>query len=382
MFLRKVLIPLILLALIVPASLAQDQSQSQPNATQPTASKPDSSKPEDAKPAASDTSAVQGDPPVQQPDDSKVKHDGSKNDVDAIGNRKVGGRGMGNWYSLETEIRMGKEYSQQVEASVKMVQDPVVTEYVNRIGQNLVRNSDAQVPFTIKVIDSDEVNAFALPGGFFYVNSGLILAADEEAELAGVMAHEIAHVAARHATRQITRAQWANIGTIPLIFVGGGIGYAVRSVAGLALPMTFLSFSRGFEAEADYLGLQYMYKSGYDPQAFISFFEKLQAKEKRKPGTLARAFSTHPQTPDRIEKSQEEIGKILPARPQYVVSTSEFDDVKSRLASIENRHKVLDDKEGSKPSLRRTSSSDKSGKDDKSDDDRPTLKRRDDTKQN
>jgi len=385
MFLRKVLIPLILLALIVPASLAQDQSQS--SSTQPSASKPDSSKPEpskadDAKPAAPDSSAVQSDPPVQQPDDSKVKHDGSKNDVDAIGNRKVGGRGMGNWYSLETEIRMGKEYSQQVEASVKMVQDPVVTEYVNRIGQNLVRNSDAQVPFTIKVIDSDEVNAFALPGGFFYVNSGLILAADEEAELAGVMAHEIAHVAARHATRQITRAQWANIGTIPLIFVGGGIGYAVRSVAGLALPMTFLSFSRGFEAEADYLGLQYMYKSGYDPQAFISFFEKLQAKEKRKPGTLARAFSTHPQTPDRIEKSQEEIGRILPARPQYVVSTSEFDDVKSRLASIENRHKVLDDKEGSKPSLRRASTSDKSGKDDKTDDDRPTLKRRDDTKQN
>ncbi len=385
MFFRKVLIPLILLVLIVPASLAQDQSQ--PSSTQPSASKPDSSKPEaskpdDVKPEPSDTSAIQGDPPVQQPDDSKVKHDGSKNDVDAIGNRKVGGRGMGNWYSLETEIRMGKEYSQQVEASVKMVQDPVVTEYVNRIGQNLVRNSDAQVPFTIKVIDSDEVNAFALPGGFFYVNSGLILAADEEAELAGVMAHEIAHVAARHATRQITRAQWANIGTIPLIFVGGGIGYAVRSVAGLALPMTFLSFSRGFEAEADYLGLQYMYKSGYDPQAFISFFEKLQAKEKRKPGTLARAFSTHPQTPDRIEKSQEEIGRILPSRPQYVVSTSEFDDVKSRLASIENRHKVLDDKEGSKPSLRRASTSDKSGKDDKTDDDRPTLKRRDDTKQN
>ena len=387
MFHRKVLIPLILMALIVPASLAQDQTQSQPTATQPSASKPDSSKPDstkpdDAKPAASDATAVQSDPPIQQPDDSKVKHDGSKNDVDAIGNRKVGGRGMGNWYSLETEIRMGKEYSQQVEASVKMVQDPVITEYVNRIGQNLVRNSDAQVPFTIKVIDSDEVNAFALPGGFFYVNSGLILAADEEAELAGVMAHEIAHVAARHATRQVTRAQWANIGTIPLIFVGGGIGYAVRSVAGLALPMTFLSFSRGFEAEADYLGLQYMYKSGYDPQAFISFFEKLQAKEKRKPGTLARAFSTHPQTPDRIEKSQEEIGRILPARPQYVVSTSEFDDVKSRLASIENRHKVLDDKEGSKPSLRRTSSSDKTGKDDKTDDDRPTLKRRDDTKQN
>ena len=395
MLIRKMLISLMLLALALPASFGQDQS-SQPDATKPdTTAKPDTTKP-DAKPdstqpdtskadsADTTTTPVQGEPPVQQPDDSKVKHDGSRKDVDAIGNRKIGGRGMGNWYSLETEIRMGKEYSQQVEASVKLVNDPVVTEYVNRIGQNLVRNSDAQVPFTIKVIDSDEVNAFALPGGFFYVNSGLILAADEEAELAGVMAHEIAHVAARHATKQMTRGNWANIATIPLIFVGGGIGYAVRSAAGLALPMTFLSFSRGFEQEADYLGLQFMYKTGYDPQAFVSFFEKLQAKEKKKPGTLARAFSTHPQTPDRIEKSQEEIGTILPARPQYVVSTSEFDDVKARLAVIENRHKVLDDKEGNKPSLRRTSTSDKSGKDDKdkTDDDRPTLKRRDDTKQN
>jgi predicted Zn-dependent protease len=289
---------------------------------------------------------------------------------------------MGNWYSLESEIRMGKQYAMQVENSVKLVQDPVVTEYVNRIGQNLVRNSDAQVPFTIKVIDSDEVNAFALPGGFFYVNSGLLLAADEEAELAGVMAHEIAHVAARHGTRQMTRAQWANIGTIPLIFVGGGIGYAVYEAAGLGLPLTFMKFQRNFEAEADYLGLQYMYRTGYDPQAFISFFEKIQAKEKKKPGTLAKAFASHPQTPDRIEKSQQEIQTILPAKSQYIVSTSEFDDVKSRLATIENRHKVNDEKDGSRPSLRRTSSNDKSSGSDKSgksDDDRPTLKRRDDT---
>ena len=370
MLFRKFLISIVLLALAAPAAWTQDQTPSDTSSQ----TQPDSS----TANTPSTTSA-----PIQEPDDSKVKHDGGKNDVDAIGNRKIGGRGMGNWYSLETEIRMGKEYAQQVEASVKLVQDPVVNEYVNRIGQNLVRNSDAQVPFTIKVIDSDEVNAFALPGGFFYVNSGLILAADEEAELAGVMAHEIAHVAARHATRQITRAQWANIGTIPLIFVGGGIGYAVRSAAGLALPLSFLSFQRGFEAEADYLGLQYMYKTGYDPQAFISFFEKLQAKEKKKPGTLAKAFSTHPQTPDRIEKSQEEIAKILPARPQYVVSTSEFDDVKARLALIENRHKVVDEREGNRPSLRRTSTTDKtSGSDKTSDDDRPTLKRRDDSKQN
>jgi len=274
---------------------------------------------------------------------------------------------------------MGKQYAQEVESSVKLIQDPVVNEYVNRIGQNLVRNSDAKVPFTIKVIDSDEVNAMALPGGFFYVNSGLILAADNEAELAGVMSHEIAHVAARHATRGLTRSQWANIGSLPLIFMGGWAGYAIRSAAGFALPMTFLTFSRGFEAEADYLGLEYMYKTGYDPQSFISFFEKIQAKEKKKPGTLAKAFSTHPMTPDRIEKSQEEIAKILPAKQTYLVNTSEFDDVKTRLAKIENKRKIIDEKDTNRPTLRRASNSDdnkKSG-DTTKDDDRPTLKRRD-----
>jgi hypothetical protein len=391
--------------LALPSAIAQQQDPNSGSAPNPTANgkTTDDSNSKDSKGAGQDSSTTKQNPPstapdakvsdakprdkatdaplpvIAQPDDSNVKHDGSKNDVNAIGNRKVGGRGLGDWYSLEGEIRMGKQYAQEVEATSKLVRDPTVTEYVNRIGQNLVRNSDAQVPFTIKVIDSDEVNAFALPGGFFYVNSGLILAADEESELAGVMAHEIAHVAARHATRQMTRAQWANIGTIPLIFVGGGIGYAVRSAAGLGLPLTFLSFSRGFESEADYLGLQYMYKAGYDPNAFVQFFEKLQAREKKKPGTLARAFSTHPQTPDRISKSQEEIARILPARAQYVVTTSEFSEVKARLAGIENRRKMVDDKAGNKPTLRRTASTDKD-KDKNGDngDDRPTLHRRDD----
>jgi hypothetical protein len=352
------------------------QDSSSPSQT--STATPADTKSSDTKPSDKPKDALP--PVIEQPDDSKVKHDGSKSDVNAIGNRKVGGRGLGDWYSLEGEIRMGKQYAQEVEATSKLVRDPVVTEYVNRIGQNLVRNSDAQVPFTIKVIDSDEVNAFALPGGFFYVNSGLILAADEESELAGVMAHEIAHVAARHATRQMTRAQWANIGTIPLIFVGGGIGYAVRSAAGLGLPLTFLSFSRSFESEADYLGLQYMYKAGYDPNAFVQFFEKLQAREKKKPGTLAKAFSTHPQTPDRITKSQDEISKILPARAQYVVTTSEFAEVKARLAGIENRRKLVDDKPGNKPTLRRTANTDKdkTGDSGNNQDDRPTLHRRDD----
>jgi predicted Zn-dependent protease len=294
---------------------------------------------------------------------------------------------MGNWYSVEKQVAMGKAYSQQVESGVKLITDPVVTEYVNRVGQNIVRNSDAQVPFTIKVVDSDDINAFALPGGFFYVNSGLILAADEEAELAGVMSHEIAHVTACHLARQQTRGNLAQMATIPLIFVGGAIGYAGYEAAGLAIPMTFLHFSRAFESEADYLGLEYMYKSGYDPNAFVSFFEKIQAQEKKKPGTLSKAFSTHPQTPDRIEKSQQEIATILPAKTQYIVSTSEFDDVKSRLAAIENRRKLVDQKDNAnKPSLRRASTtktdSGNGSSTTNSGDDRPTLKRRDDTSQN
>src|ERR1700689_566665 len=340
------------------------------------------------QPKAGDVQNAPAQKPATLPtaDDSQIKHNGGKTDVDAVGNRNVGcGRGVGNWYSVEGQVAQGRRYAQMIESQIKLVNDPVITEYVNRVGQNLVRNSDAQVPFTIKVIDSDVVNAMALPGGFFYVNSGLILAADEEAEMAGVMAHEIAHVAACHLAREQTRYTLMQMATIPLIFVGGGIGYGAYEAAGPAAMLGILKFSRGFEAEADYLGVEYMYRAGYDPSAFVSFFEKIQAMEKKKPGTLAKTFDTHPQTPDRIEKTQEEIRKILPAKPQYVVATSEFDDVKARLASIENRHKVLDQKDANKPSLRRTStSSDPNSGDTKSDgdDDRPTLKRRDDSSSN
>ncbi|HYM77166.1 MAG TPA: M48 family metallopeptidase [Candidatus Dormibacteraeota bacterium] len=371
-----------------PGQDPQNQPQTQTPQTQTPADKSPqakvpSSDPDDGQPKASDIQNAPKKDPAALPtrDDSQVKHDGGKTDVDAVGNRNVGcGRGVGNWYSVERQVAMGRGFAQQVESQVKLVNDPVVTEYVNRIGQNLVRNSDAQVPFTIKVIDSDVVNAMALPGGFFYVNSGLILAADEEAEVAGVMAHEIAHVAACHAAREQTRASLLQMASIPFIFVGGGIGYAGYEAAGIGGLFGILKFSRGFEAEADYLGIEYMYRSGYDPSAFVSFFEKVQAMEKKKPGTLAKAFDTHPQNADRIAKSQEEIRKILPAKQQYVVTTSEFDEVKARLAAIENKHKLLDEKDTNKPSLRRTSNpSDKSEDGKTTDDDRPTLKRRDDS---
>jgi predicted Zn-dependent protease len=304
--------------------------------------------------------------------------DDKKKDPDEIGNRDVG-KGM-NWYSLEKEIALGKALAQDVERQAKIIDDPIIAEYVSRVGQNLVRNSDAKVPFTIKVIDSEDVNAFALPGGFFFVNSGLILKADTEAELAGVMSHEIAHVAARHGTRQATRGQVANLATIPLIFMGGWAGYGARQAAQVLIPMGFLSFSRAFESEADMLGLQYMYKTGYDPEAFVDFFEKIQSLEKKKPGTMAKVFSTHPPTDNRIVDAQKNIQALLKERPEYVVTTSEFNDVKTRLAMLHNRRKI-DNKDLNRPQLRKapgstTGTTDGGGNTTTSDDDRPTLKRR------
>jgi predicted Zn-dependent protease len=387
---------------------AQSTPSSTSTAGPPTASAPTAQPAPGTTPAGGDTPAstpskpapgttpVGGDIPATTVNPDKVIEPGSQkvnvkagsiDDVSAVGNRDIGGRGMGNWYSTDTEIKMGKMYAMEIEKSTKFINDPVVTEYVNRIGQNIVKNSDCKVPFTIKVIDSDEINAMALPGGFFYVNSGLILNADEEAELAGVMAHETAHVCAHHAVREQTRLNYAQLGTIPLIFIGGWTGYGIYEAASIGVPITFMKFSREFEAQADYLGVQYMYRAGYDPQAFISFFEKIQALEKRKPGAVAKVFADHPQTPDRILHSQEEIARILPPRDEYTVTTSEFDDVKARLARIENKRRLTDTKGGVKPSLRRAStgsgdptspSSTTTDSSTTSPDDKPTLHRRDD----
>jgi len=332
--------------------------------------------------AKADTTAAAKTDVLPSPGEALDPHikKGSEDDVDAIGTRNIGGRGLGNWYSVNGEIGMGKQYSMEIEKSAHLVTDPVVVEYVNRIGQNIVKNSDCKVPFTIKVIDSDEINAMALPGGFFYVNSGLILAADEEAELAGVMAHETAHVCAHHAAREMTRMNYAQIGSIPLIIFtqGSWTGYGIYEASQLAIPLSFLEFSREFEAEADWLGLQYMYKAGYDPQAFIQFFEKIDALEKHKPGAIAKVFADHPQTPDRIAHSEEEIATIMPARPDYVVTTSEFDDIKDRLARIENKRKLNDKNNDNKPTLRRVggTNNDPDGTSGTGDD-RPTLGRRD-----
>ncbi len=376
---------------LAPLGIAQSQGSSTQGSSTPSASGQDSGQTSTSQ-GSTQSSGSDGQYLPDKPEKNAPPKDVMDN-IDAIGNRNVGcNKGMGNWYSLDKQVAMGRSYSQQVEHGAKMVNDPVVTEYVNRIGQNLVRNSDAKVPFTIKVIDTDEVNAFALPGGFFYVNSGLILAADNEAELAGVMAHEIGHVAACHVAREQTRSNIVNLASIPLIFVPGGWGVyeATQAAMGIGVPLTFMKFSRTFESEADFLGMEYMYKAGYDPQSFISFFEKIEAQEKKKPGTLAKAFASHPMTPDRVAAAQKEMATVLPARPEYIVDTSEFENVKARLASIENRHKVTNDQQNKdRPTLRRatadnpangsgsgngTSSGSSSGS---GDDDRPTLKRSD-----
>jgi predicted Zn-dependent protease len=290
-----------------------------------------------------------------------------KFDVAMIGRRNIG-NGM-DFYSLEKEMLLGRQLANDVDNSVHLVNDPVITEYVNRLGQQLVRNSDAKVPFTIKVIDDDQVNAFALPGGFFYVNTGLILASDNEAGLAGVMAHEIAHVAARHATKNQSRSDLFNIVSIPLIFVGGPAAMIARQAMSLAVPMGFLKFSRDAEREADMLGLQYDYAAGYDPQEFVKLFEKMKQQEKEKKRLLAKAFATHPMTDDRIKRAQKEIENYLPDRGQYVVDTSEFQQVRARVVELSNRRRI-DNGVVNLPVLHRRGA-DESGK---PQDGRPTLK--------
>jgi predicted Zn-dependent protease len=298
--------------------------------------------------------------------------------VDAIGERNPCA-GL-NFYSLEKQIAIGKQVAQQVERSSRLVDDPVVVDYVNRVGQNLVRNSDAKVPFTFKVIDSDVVNAFSLPGGFTFVNSGLILRASNEAELAGVIGHEISHVIACHGAKQETKAQIAQMAMIPVAIMlpYGWAGYGIYEGLNLAVPLAFLRFSREDEAQADFLGLEYMYKAGYDPNAFVSFFEKIEAEDKRHPGTIPKIFATHPPTPARVEAAQKEIATILPARPEYIVTTSDFDRVKARLQAYEAGRKVQE-KQSNRPTLRKKTeqtAGQQGGGQGSGDDNHPVLKRR------
>lgn len=297
-----------------------------------------------------------------------------------------------NFYSFDKEVAIGRQFAQEVDRSAKLVEDPIIVEYINKVGQNLVLHSDAKVPFTIKVIDSDEINAFALPGGFFYVNKGLILAADNEAELAGPMSHEIAHVAARHGVEQASKGQIVNWGSLPLIFLGGWGGFAVRQAASLAIPMGFLKFNRSAEYEADILGVQYLWASGYDPHAMATFFEKLQAQEKKKPGTMSRIFSTHPMVGDRIDRVNALISRF-PDRSEYTINTSEFNQVKNRLISLTNaratggRGGAVSDADSKRPTLKKRQPGSPEGADqgagqtsdaDKGTAERPTLRKKND----
>jgi predicted Zn-dependent protease len=304
-------------------------------------------------------------------DPQKTKN--KKNDVSQIGNRDVGK--CLNFYSLEKEIALGKQLAEEVQRQAKMNDDPVLGEYVNRIGQNLARNSDAKVPFTFRIIEDDILNAFALPGGPIFINTGLIRIASEEDEFAGAIAHEIAHVAARHMTCQATKSQLTSLLAIPLGgILGGWGGVAARQGASVAIPAAFLKFSRGDEAEADFLGTQYMYAAGYDPNGAISIFEKMESLNRTKPGTMAKIFSTHPPDSSRIEKTQKEIQEILPAKPEYVVTTSEYTQMRERLIDAQMRRKSQD--ADGRPRLKVAPGNGKVEAQDEKDD-RPTIRRRD-----
>jgi predicted Zn-dependent protease len=305
---------------------------------------------------------------------------GQKDDVDEIGNRKVAHKSM---ISTEKEIAMGKKYAMEIDRSARIISDPVVNEYINRVAQNVARNSDLTIPLTVKVLDSPEINAFALPGGFLYVNSGLIMAADEEDQIAGVMAHEIAHVAARHWASQMTKMTILQYATIPLIFIPMSypVYLGMAQAMNYGIPVAFLKFNRSSEAEADYLGLQYMYKAGYDPSSYPAFFGKVMEEERRSPGSVPSVFADHPPTPDRIIKCEQEIQRILPEKNEYLVSTSEFNDVKSRLQAV-----LTNRKKGAKPgpTLEKRQTADNktqtqppNGDGDKSGDQPPVLRRRD-----
>jgi predicted Zn-dependent protease len=271
------------------------------------------------------------------------------NDIEAVGNRNIN-KGSINFSSWMAEIDLGRRMAADLEAQVDLFDDPIITKYVDRVGQTLLRNSDAMVPLTIKVVDSDEINASALPGGFLYVNTSLILAADNEAEFAAVLAHEIAHVAARHGTESASKARLFNMLSLPLVFIGGPAGMAVRQAGALLVPMQFFRFSRKAETEADLLGIQYLYKTGYDPSAAISFFEKLQAKESTRRGAISQLFASHPPTGDRIKKARKIVSTVLPERNEDVITTSAFIAAKDRLIRLQNRTPSDDD---SKPRLRR-----------------------------
>jgi predicted Zn-dependent protease len=297
--------------------------------------------------------------------------DKKKNDPGQIGTRDVGK--CLNFYSLEKEMALGKQLAEEVTRQAKLNQDPLLGEFVNRVGQNLVRNSDAKVPFTFRVVDDETPNAFALPGGFVFVHTGLLKLASEEDEFAGALAHEIAHVAARHMTCRATKGQIAGIASIPAVILlpGGMGGVAARQGISMGIPLAFLKFSRGDESEADFLGTQYLYAAGYDPTGAVSIFEKLMSLRKTQPGLAGRILADHPMDADRIDRTQKEIDRILPSKPEYVVNTSEYTDMRERLIAADARRK--NEPNDRRPRLKVATGS-RPDADQK--DERPTIRRR------
>ncbi|MDQ3747362.1 MAG: M48 family metallopeptidase [Acidobacteriota bacterium] len=373
---------------------AQQAGQQQASAKQSTGD--DKAQKEQKKTGDEETASTSSGDETQPASSGAGKPLSEKEDPRLIGKRNIN-KGIISHMSggLDKEVALGRQLAAEVDREAKFIDDPVITEYVNRVGQNIVLHSDAKVPFTIKVIDSDEVNAFALPGGFFYVNKGLILAADNEAEMAGVMAHEIGHVAARHAMENQTKGMLANIGLIAgSIFLGGLGGLLINEGAQFGALLGFMKFSRSAESEADMLGVEYLWAAGYDPNAMSTMFEKLAAQNKKKPGTFSKLFETHPQSVDRMEATRSLVARF-PEKEEYVENTSEFQRVKARLLRLSNAKASTagdlgagDNGAPGRPTLKRrspsaddtTSPGDQTKPTEKKDD-RPTLKRNTDDQQ-
>ncbi len=237
-----------------------------------------------------------------------------------------------NLFSPAQDIQLGKEAAAEIEKQVAVVDNPQLVDYVNRIGKKLIAQPEAgQYPYTFKVVYDKSINAFALPGGPSYVHTGLILAADNEAQIAGVVAHEVAHVALRHGTAQVTKAQalqlLAGLGGAMLGGGGGILGQLAQMGAGLGANSLLLKFSRNAESDADLLGARMMAKAGYDPIEMAKFFEKLEAQEQSSGRSIPQFLSDHPNPGNRVKAVSAEV-RLMPARQYTKGDTADLNRIK------------------------------------------------------
>jgi len=232
--------------------------------------------------------------------------------------------------SVNDEIALGRQAQQEVRRQVPELRDATINNYVENLGRRIAARADGpRYPYSFDVANKREINAFALPGGPIWVHRGAIDAAQNEAQLAGVLAHEIAHIANRHAASQITKGTFANVGLGVLgALLGGGNGAKIAQMgAGIAAQATMMKFSRDAEREADMKGLSYMRRAGYDPRGMVEFLQVLRARQGRDPGSVQTFFASHPAPTERVARLQQEANRLAGGRRD----SAQFQQVQSRL---------------------------------------------------